>query len=457
MRLPTALRYLRLHPFAKDTEAGRSSERYRLIAWTVMTSILAKGFSLILMIVSVTATVSYLGPERFGVWMTISSFAVMLTFLDLGVGNALMNRVAEAASENNSGSVTNTISGGLGALFIVASVMAGLLFMASQLLPWQKIMKIESSLIMSELNLALIVFVILFSASTFTNGITRVLSGLQKGFEVHIAGIIGSLISLVAVLYASVVEAGIPVLLACSMLGPILANLILLFRLWVTGYFSFARAPQATLKEAAKLVKKGALFLMLQIGFMAGWGADSLIIANTAGFASVAAFAICQRMTQIISQPLLMFSAPLWPAYADAHFRGEKAFIRNTFKQNFIFTLVASSIGAIFLIFAGGSVAQYWTQNQIQPDQALIMVAAVWMVFSDAGSSLGALLNGIGIVKQQVWVVSFFVVLALPLKYYFGLSYGAVGVLAAGILVYSITTVAGYGLIFRRDIRERLN
>ena len=152
-----------------------------------------------------------------------------------------------------------------------------------------------------------------------------------------------------------------------------------------------------------------------------------------------------------------MFSAPLWPAYADAHFRGEKAFIRNTFKQNFIFTLVASSIGAIFLIFAGGSVAQYWTQNQIQPDQALIMVAAVWMVFSDAGSSLGALLNGIGIVKQQVWVVSFFVVLALPLKYYFGLSYGAVGVLAAGILVYSITTVAGYGLIFRRDIRERLN
>ena len=79
------------------------------------------------------------------------------------------------------------------------------------------------------------------------------------------------------------------------------------------------------------------------------------------------------------------------------------------------------------------------------------------MVFSDAGSSLGALLNGIGIVKQQVWVVSFFVVLALPLKYYFGLSYGAVGVLAAGILVYSITTVAGYGLIFRRDIRERLN
>ena len=70
-----------------------------------MTSILAKGFSLILMIVSVTATVSYLGPERFGVWMTISSFAVMLTFLDLGVGNALMNRVAEAASENNPGSM----------------------------------------------------------------------------------------------------------------------------------------------------------------------------------------------------------------------------------------------------------------------------------------------------------------------------------------------------------------
>ncbi|MEI7784015.1 MAG: hypothetical protein WCK08_06500 [Betaproteobacteria bacterium] len=421
-----------------------------------MTSFLARGFSLILMIVSVTATISYLGPERFGVWMTISSFAVMLTFLDLGMGNALTNRVAQAASENNSTKVSTTISGGLGAMFILALVMAGLLVLATQLLPWQMIMNVESSLILEELNLALIVFALLFSASTFTNGISRVLSGLQKGFEVHLAGIIGSLMSLAAILYASGAQAGIPVLLACSMLGPILANLTLLTRLGMAGHFSFARARKVTSAEAPKLVNQGALFLMLQIGVMAGWGTDSLIIANTAGFASVAAFAICQRMTQVISQPLLLLNAPLWPAYADAYFRGEKAFIRKTFKQNFIFTIVASSIGATFLIFAGGSIAQYWTQNQIQPDHKLIVAAVLWMILSDAGSALGTLLNGIGIVKQQVWVVSCFVALALPLKYFLGLSYGATGVLTAGILAYCITTVAGYGIVFRSDIRRRL-
>lgn len=456
IKVPAALSQLRLRPFAQDTEAGRTAERYRIIAWTVLTSIFARGMGLVLMLVSVGATVSYLGTERFGVWMTISSFSAMLTFLDLGMGNALTNRVSEAASENNHDKLSDTISGGLGVLLILALLIAGLLAMAAHLLPWEMIIKTESTLVIDELELSIVIFTILFSCSTFTNGIAKILSGLQRGFEVHIASLIGSLISLAAILYASSVEAAIPALLLSSMIGPILANLLLLTRLTSRGYFSIARSYRTISKVAPNLINQGALFFLLQIGTMVGWGADSLIIANTAGATSVAAFAIYQRLTQFISQPLLILNAPLWPAYADAYFRGDKAFIQKTFKRNFIFTLLISSTGAIFLIFSGSSLAQYWTKNEISPDHKLLLTMAIWMILFDAGNSLGTLLNGIGVIKQQVWVVSCFILLALPLKYWLGLSNGAAGVIFAGILAYSISTALGYGLIFRKDIKEKI-
>jgi len=53
--------------------------------------------------------------------MTIASFVGMLTFLDLGVGNALTNKVAEAAAQDNAESLRRTISGGWDFyLFLVA-------------------------------------------------------------------------------------------------------------------------------------------------------------------------------------------------------------------------------------------------------------------------------------------------------------------------------------------------
>lgn len=87
-------RYLTFKPFETATEQGRSDERYRLAALTITANIFSRGMAMLVMVLSVTLTIPYLGAERFGVWMTIASFAGMLSFLDLGVGNALTNRVS---------------------------------------------------------------------------------------------------------------------------------------------------------------------------------------------------------------------------------------------------------------------------------------------------------------------------------------------------------------------------
>src|SRR5438552_374368 len=85
----------RLTPFDKSTAEGSSKERYRRIALTSATSILSKGVSLLTMLISVPLTVNYLGAERFGLWMTVSSLVTFLAFADFGIGNGLLTGIAQ--------------------------------------------------------------------------------------------------------------------------------------------------------------------------------------------------------------------------------------------------------------------------------------------------------------------------------------------------------------------------
>jgi O-antigen/teichoic acid export membrane protein len=49
------------------------------------------------MVISVPLTLTYLGSERYGMWMAISSIVALLAFADFGLGNGLVNAIAVAS------------------------------------------------------------------------------------------------------------------------------------------------------------------------------------------------------------------------------------------------------------------------------------------------------------------------------------------------------------------------
>jgi O-antigen/teichoic acid export membrane protein len=456
VQLAKLFSHLRLTPFTTDTEEGRASERYRRALLTMVVNLAARVLGLVVMVASISWTVPYLGAERFGAWMTIASFAAMLSFLDLGVGNALTNRVAHAASASKSSELQECVSGGLGLLALISFVLAALAMLGAVFLPWVLLMKLSSNELGQEVQRTVMVFSALFAAQTFANGVARVFHGLQRGFDAYFAAIAGTFCSLVMLWVAAKQQADLPTLLFAFMSGPILGNLVLLYVLWRQAIFSSYQWTRTTRGQSPHLFKVGSLFLFLQVGTMVGWGADSLIIANATGAASVAAFAVVQRLMQLVSQPLSIVNAPLWAAYADADARKDGLFITSTFKKSFSLTLAVSTAGAIFLFAFGLEIIQYWTKSEIQPSQMLIGVMAIWLVFDTCGNALAMLLNGLGIVKQQVWVLCAFVSLVFPAKLLLVPSFGAVGVVSVGLAAYFLTTVIGYGVFFRNDIKKKM-
>lgn len=454
---PLALsRYLRLAPFDTTTAQGREAERYRRVMLTVLANAMSKGLAMVVMVLGVALTLPYLGAERFGMWATVAGFAGLLAVLDLGVGNALTNHVAERASTRDVPSVRQAISGGLGVLLLLGTFVAIALCLVASAIPWDRVMLLRDPVLIVEARQTGMLFAILFGLSLFTNGIHRIFAGLQRGFESHLVSALGSLLAAVGIWCAAEAQAGISVLLAITLGSQIGSSLLLMILLTRRDLLSRRGLPNAIRREAPLLFRTGGLFFILQIGIMVGWGSDGLIISSTLGAAQVAVYGVTQRLFQFVVQPLAVLNAPLWAAYADAHVRGDKAFVTRTFKRSMLLTAGVATGGVCALAALSQWLLAQWTGGTVEIPPAFIYMFAIWTVLEAIGNAFAMFLNGSFIVRQQVIVVLVFTLAALPMKI---LGVQMLGIIAIPLIsagVYLIVTVGFYGVLFRPRLRAVL-
>lgn len=456
MNILRAKKFFTLKSFDTSSEEGRADERYRLAALSIISSLSYRGTSMMVMVLTVFLTMPYLGVERYGVWMTVASFTAMLSFLDLGVGNALANRVSQVAANGNQGELRQTISGGLGFLFVIGCLIGILLLGLCNVLPWQKLIKVQQLAITTEVTNAVNIFSILFGFSIFSNGIQRVFAGLQQAFFSNIVSALGSIISLICLWWATKLEANIPYLLMSTLGVQLLSNLGLLIVLKKRNLITIRFLVRNVKIELKHLCHAGGLFFILQIGTMIGWGADSIIIASTLGAGQVAVYSVVQRLYLFISQPLGMLNGPLWSAYADAYARGDKKFIKNTLKKSLFLTITFSTLGGGALFLCSNKLIEAWTHGDLEVSPTFVLIFFVWTICETLGSAFAMMLNGCGVIREQVITVVVLTTIALPLKLIVINHFGMIGMQASYAILYCIIVLFFYGYFFRDALMERI-
>src|ERR1044072_9256718 len=119
-----------------DLAASRSAptdereRRSRSIVRGTAAALVARAIGSLAGIITVPLTVRYLGPERYGVWMTISSVLVFLGFGAFGIASSLTHAVGRQFGKNDRESARRYVTPTLIALSVVASlfVIAGITF-----------------------------------------------------------------------------------------------------------------------------------------------------------------------------------------------------------------------------------------------------------------------------------------------------------------------------------------
>lgn len=436
--------------------AALAAVRYRRARWAALANVASKGMGMLVTIATVKLTVPYLGADRFGAWMLLASLTTMLSFMDLGVGNALTNRTANAAAKDDPGLLRTTISGGLLTLLGLGAGAALLLAATSAVLPWQFLLTNGDPELAEEARSAALVLSLFFGLALFSGGVQKVFLGIQRSFEAHIAMAVASAVSLVLLYLAARQQAGITTLLAVTAASQAIAAVGLMALLMSRGLFRWRGALASAQQEWRQLLRVGGLFLLLQVGTMVGWGADNLIVSATLGSAEVAVYAVVQRLFMFATMPAAMLNQPLWGAYADAHARGDRPFIARTLRRSLLFTALGTGTLAATLVFFSDTVIASWTGDTLSAPGSFVVVFALWALVESLATAASMYMNGCHIIRPQVFAVGVFCALSIPLKMLLAQHFGLTGVVACTVLAYMIAVPVLYSLFFRAAVTAPL-
>jgi O-antigen/teichoic acid export membrane protein len=424
-----------------STETGRERERYRRAALTSVASMVAKGIQVGTALISLPITVRYLGTERYGLWLIISSVSTVLNFMDFGMGNGLLNAVARARGCDDQDDAARNIAS---AFFMLTAVSGMLLIGGAIAYPWvhwPAIFNVHSAIAAKECGPAVAVFFTLSVLSMPVAVVQRVQYGYQQGYLSTAWQAAGSVLSLVALLVAVYAHASLPWLVVAFTGGPLLsciANFGVYF--WRSRAMLRPRWSRFDRTQAGALASAGGMFFAIQIITAAGSPLDSVIIGQLLGPASVAKFGVVMKLVGMGYMVSSMFFVSMWPAYGEAFARGDYEFVRKTLRRIALLAGGLSATIALGMLLFGRWLIGWYVGPALVPALAVIGGVGTLTVANAVGDALGSFTMAVHRLKAFLIITACWTLGGLPLKLWLAKRYALTGFVWA--------SATSYGLLF---------
>jgi O-antigen/teichoic acid export membrane protein len=441
---------LRLKNFDTSTPAGRSKERYRRAALTSLSQAFAKGIAILTMLISVPLTLHYLGPERYGMWMTISSVILMLGLADLGMGLGLLNSVSEAHGHDDRQAAAGYVSSGLVMLSAMAFIILLLFAIAYPFIPWPKIFNVKTPLAAHEAGPVMAAFLACFALNLPLGVVQRVQLAYQEGFFNSLWESVGKILGLLGLLLVIYLKAGLVWLVLAVAGAPCLARLLnslILFgrqHPWLRPRLKYFNSGRAR-----KIFKLGLSFFVLTMLVKLTYSSDNLIIAQLLGAEAVSQYAVPAQMFGFCIIIMNMVISPLWPAYGEAMARGEIAWAAKTLSRTLVLLLFMVGVPSMLLVILGPWLLKLWVGPQISPSFPLLLGFGVWTLILSLGSSMSIFLNAASIFRFQIICNTFAFISSLLAKIFLARLWGLPGIVWGAIIAYLFCFVIPYAFYIR--------
>src|SRR5271163_3724157 len=240
--------------------------RNRRAALTGGTAVMARAVQVATSLITIPLTVRYLGNERFGLWMAISSVLAMANFADFGIGNGVLNSVADAFGKDDFDRIRGAISSGFAVLSVVGFLLLALFASTFAWVSWADVFRVTSAQARAEAAPALLVFAICFSLNIPLDLVQRAQLGLQQGFRMNLWQACGSVAGLIGVVAGIGTHAGLPLLVAALAGAPVAAAALNMFHFFVFSRPDLRPRLRFVSRLAiSRIVTFGTLFFVLQL------------------------------------------------------------------------------------------------------------------------------------------------------------------------------------------------
>lgn len=447
------VRVFRLKPWDTSTAEGRSQERYRRAMLTTTSAVISKFISMLTLLVSVPLTMNYLGAERYGIWLTITSTIAILGFADLGIGSGLVTTLADATGRADYDSARVTIASAFWMLSSIAVVIFLGMAWAYPVVNWAAIFNVHSPSAMRETGPALVVVLACFALNLPLGVVARIESSLQRGYMQNLWAIAGSLSSLAGLLIAVAMRAGLPVLLLLVSLAPVISSLGNWLQLAMKHSWVRPNIAYCALSPMFGLLQTGLFFFVVQVSMAVAYQADNLIIARFMGAGAVPSYAVPARLFSIALIVVAVLMGPLWPAYADANGRGDRDWMRRAFRRSVSASLAIALPTICAMVVFGNLALRLWVGPQVHAPISLLVLFGIRCLMSSYLSPALTLLNGVGEIRFQAVIAASMALANIVLSVALVMRIGVIGAIAGTVVSEAIFLIVPTALRVRQVLR----
>lgn len=398
-----------------------------------------RGVAVLVGIASVPLTVGYLGTERYGIWIVISTLLGWLAIADLGLGNGLVNALAACYGEEKPELAQRYVATAMCLMGSIALMIGIACILAWPYADWTEIINVQSDQARAEtpvtVALALTIFLVGFPLTLAP----RILDAYQEGAIGIYWSAAGNVASLGALIIVTHLRAGLPWLVAAVAGLQVIVNLGC--AVWLFWRHKPWLAPHPGLFDrwlARELLGKGGMFFVVQIVALINLNTDAIIIARYLGPDHVTPYSIASRLFSYTTIFQTLLFPALWSAYAEAISRRDMAWVRRTLWKNLSLGGLSTLAAALVLVLFGETIIRVWAGPAAVPPQMLLMWLAGWSVIYACMSVSACVLNAAGQIRGQMMYGFVTGLVNIGLSIVLVRSHGITGVVMATAISYFI-------------------
>ena len=399
-----------------NNEKVISQKRSSLLQKNILASFLIKGWSALIVLLMVPATLNCLGEYKNGIWLTISSMLLWIDNMDIGLGNGLRNKVAEYMAHGEHERTRSLISSTFAMLTcIIIPVMLVLLLLIVVGDPYQVFNATPDKA--PHLNQVLMVTVILVCTSFVFKLIGNFYMGIQLPAVSNLLIALGQTLALIGTYI--VLWSDSHSIMHIALVNTAAPLLVYLLAFPYTFFYKYPHLrPSFSLidfKEAKAVINMGVQFFIMQISGVILFMTSNLLISNLFSPELVTPYQITYRYFSIMLVIFTVICMPFWNATTDAYERGDMDWIRKATRKLRLMTIGIMACITIMVILSPWVYAIWIGDIFIDVKMSIVMAVYIFILIYSLRYSY--FINGIGKLRLQLIFTTTAAILFIPLAY----------------------------------------
>jgi O-antigen/teichoic acid export membrane protein len=428
-------------------------KRNILVRKNIAALFIIKGLSIAIGLIMVPLTINYLDATKYGIWITLSSIITWFSFFDIGLGNGLRNRFAEAMASGKHELAKIYVSTAYAILSLIIGIVLLLFYIINPFLNWNKILNVGQDIIFkNELSLLALVVFTFFCLRFVFKLITTLLTADQRPAMASFFDLLGKVVTLVLIfiltkttteslLYLGIVISSLP------------AMVLIISSVWLfKGRYKIYR-PSIKLVDFSKakdLLNLGLKFFIIQISALLLYSTNNIIITQLFGPEMVTTYNVAFKYFSILMMGFTIVITPFWSAFTEAWIKKEIAWIKNIMDKLIMFWGLLVILGLIML-YCSSWVYLVWIGDKVSIPNSISALVLIWVLLNAWNGIFSHFLNGVGKIKLQLYLGISVAIFNIPLSVFLGKLFGISGILLANVTLSIIQAVV-YPFQYRKLI-----